>query len=494
MKKSKNYNHSTALFSQAKQVMLEMLLEIDKICAENHLTYFLAYGTCLGAVRHKGFIPWDDDIDIAMPRASFELFCHLIEEKYSQKYDITSPILSDNKKYHPFAKIYKKGTKYIEEVNLNNDFPKGIFVDIFPFDYLPNSTWQQKINTKLFMFLENIILARKLEWFRSSSTITNLKQAHKIKYYTSKWGSRMITLFFSIPTIRNIQQKLATRIKKSNFISCYFNDKPYKVSDILPVSKAEFEGYLFPVAHHVDKYLTICFDKDYMQLPPMDQRRTHGIVEIECEQPVEKKFVIQVKKPKEMDLKQVANLIHASFGKLVTQGINTPTVNITAEELQNRQHTYYFCAYEGKKLIGIVNGKLHENKSCYLDIIAVLPEYNHLGIGSCLLEAFEKQMFGSGIKYIFLNTMLPAKENIQWYEKHGYIKTSLGRYTTEYFSVVFRKYSTINRSARIKSFICYILSSLCIDSIYKNPAEFTAIGSFMYKIRWIYRYIFKLCH
>ena len=270
----------TEFISQAKQVMLDMLIDVDKICRENNLTYFLAYGTCLGAVRHQGFIPWDDDIDIGMPRESFEKFCHLIDEKYKDRYDITSPILAKEKQYLPFAKIYKKNTLYIEEACSKTPFPQGVFIDVFPFDYLPDIRWKRSVLLNIFTLIENIILSSRLEWFRSAETISYMKKNQKAKYYTSTLLASLLTIFLPFSVLRKLQTKLAIMSRSYNYISCYFNDKPYKTEDILPVSQASFEGHLFSVPHHVHNYLTVCFDKNYMQLPPVEKRRIHHIVKI----------------------------------------------------------------------------------------------------------------------------------------------------------------------------------------------------------------------
>ena len=141
-----------------------------------------------------------------------------------------------------------------------------------------------------------------------------------------------------------------------------------------------------------------------------------------------------------------------------------------------------------------MNGKLYLNRTCYFDIAAILPIYRRKGIGNMLFDAFEKKAFDAGVKYIFLNTMLPARTNIEWYQRRGYIRTSVKRYTTTYFSVVLKKYYTRNILVQVRSYISYILSSLGICVVYKNPSEYTVIGKLMYKIRNIYRYIGKICH
>ena len=209
---------------------------------------------------------------------------------------------------------------------------------------------------------------------------------------------------------------------------------------------------------------------------------------------ISQEIIIKQVSPDQVNLNEVVAIIHEAFGELLKQGIDSPTAHISTEELKKRNHTHYFCAYDKEKLIGFVNGKLYLNRTCYFDIAAILPIYRRKGIGNMLFDAFEKKAFDAGVKYVFLNTMLPARTNIEWYQRRGYIRTSVKRYTTTYFSVVLKKYYTRNILLQVRSYISYILSSLGVCVVYKNPSEYTVIGKLMYKIKNIYRYIGKICH
>ena len=134
---------------QLQLAELDILLEIDRVCTENNIKYFLDSGTALGAVRHKGFIPWDDDIDICMMRDDYEKFIRLAPEKLSQKYFLQT--LKTDPGYNKLhAKVRKNGTVFKEDANLMRNMNHGLFVDIYPFDYLP------KHGKKLFILLNEI--------------------------------------------------------------------------------------------------------------------------------------------------------------------------------------------------------------------------------------------------------------------------------------------------------------------------------------------------
>ena len=130
---------------QLKQ--LSILEEMDRICQKHHLTYWLDGGTLLGAVRHGGFIPWDDDIDIGMPLADMQKFIEVAPDELSEGLFLQTP-QSDPSSKEPIIKVRDLNSLYVEfGDNFNADYQKGLFVDIFPFiDYpsIPKS-WVKKL-------------------------------------------------------------------------------------------------------------------------------------------------------------------------------------------------------------------------------------------------------------------------------------------------------------------------------------------------------------
>ena len=118
--------------------MLQILCATDKICTEHHLTYWLEGGTLLGAVRHHGFIPWDDDMDISMPRKDYEQFLKIAPQLLPKDLFLQTQ-QSDPQYKLPIAKIRKRGTLLIETGETGNEnYCHGIFIDIIPNDYYHN--------------------------------------------------------------------------------------------------------------------------------------------------------------------------------------------------------------------------------------------------------------------------------------------------------------------------------------------------------------------
>lgn len=125
---------NTKYLNKLHQDILTIMDEVDHICGENNLRYYLMCGSCLGAVRHNGFIPWDDDLDIAMPRTDFNRLLELISNKKVLGDNFYLRWVTTDKYYnHAFAKICLKGTKFQESEGLSAQ-NAGIFVDVFPLD------------------------------------------------------------------------------------------------------------------------------------------------------------------------------------------------------------------------------------------------------------------------------------------------------------------------------------------------------------------------
>ena len=140
-----------------KEVEFELLCEFDRVCRKNNLTYFLFGGSLLGAVRHGGFIPWDDDIDVVMPREDLNKLEKISHKVFDNKYFFQS---SETEKGYPLmvAKLRKNGTIFEELAMTETQSHKGIFIDVFPLDKLDVSNEKKiHIRCKLIAFLNTII-------------------------------------------------------------------------------------------------------------------------------------------------------------------------------------------------------------------------------------------------------------------------------------------------------------------------------------------------
>ena len=121
---------------EAKQIELDILAFIDSFCKQHGIDYFINYGTLIGAIRHKGFIPWDDDIDLSMTRENYERFIQLFTQEQS-KYKILA-LETDERYYNNFIKVVDSTTKIVDTRNTKT-YDSGIFIDIFPMDSFNDS-------------------------------------------------------------------------------------------------------------------------------------------------------------------------------------------------------------------------------------------------------------------------------------------------------------------------------------------------------------------
>ena len=127
---------------KVQMTQLEIAKEIRRVCDENNIRYFLAAGTFLGAVRHQGFIPWDDDMDMGMMRRDYEKFCRIAPSKLKPEFCLQTWYTEPNYGL-PFGKVMKRGTIYLENKKTSRLQNNGIYVDIFPYDYAPEDPVQR---------------------------------------------------------------------------------------------------------------------------------------------------------------------------------------------------------------------------------------------------------------------------------------------------------------------------------------------------------------
>ena len=253
-------------FEEAKKIELEILVDIASFCDKWGLRYYLAYGTLIGAVRHKGFIPWDDDIDIWMPRKDYETLIEIYNrENENENYLLVAP--EDKLSKHSIVKVIDTRTVKIEEGISYKEGYLGIDIDIFPLDGQPeNDEEYQKFYKKM-------------------------QRLYKLHYYLCLEEKRSLKHRIAIPIIRALtggKKKILVRAKKIHSkysfevsknigaVESNFNSVKNRFSknDFENFVMMEFEGVSLRCPIGYDNILKTMYG-DYMELPPMEKQITH---------------------------------------------------------------------------------------------------------------------------------------------------------------------------------------------------------------------------
>ena len=240
-----------------------MLEDIDSFCGANGIKYFLVYGTLLGAVRHKGYIPWDDDIDICLPRPDYERFISLYKNK-ERNYHIVE-FRKTNGYGLPFAKVSNESTVMNEFLYDKDVF--GVYIDVFPID-----GYGKKIQIIQSRWLNKFLNAKKAILGKNRSLIKNILIAI----------GKITLLPFSVNAILNKMHYVATAFEYSKSQQTEIFCSSTVEREIVPrivfekVIKSDFENLKVNIPAEYDKYLTALFG-DYMTLPPKEKRVSHHL-------------------------------------------------------------------------------------------------------------------------------------------------------------------------------------------------------------------------
>lgn len=271
--------------NDVQQHLLAMYNDIKSVCKQYNLTVVLGGGSCLGAIRHKGLIPWDDDLDLNMPRKDYNQLIELLKQGIlGDKYEFRYP---DGKMYSrtAFLKIYLKNTIY-EDIFGNNDvYPEGLFIDIFPIEGVPSSKLWRTIKgciANALRLISNCVIESEFNSQTIKQTIADSPQLlaviNKRRFIgkcfsflsSRKWlflfdrlvADERITSIVTVPTGRNL-----------------YNGEIIESCKLFPVVEVPFENMTADVYQDYASYLTMLYG-DYMKIPPVEKRERHFIKNI----------------------------------------------------------------------------------------------------------------------------------------------------------------------------------------------------------------------
>lgn len=269
-----------------QQALLEMLDDFHAFCRRNGLCYYITGGTLLGAVRNGGFIPWDDDIDIIMPRADYDRLCACVEQDMGDRYWVQNLSTSDVCDLS-YSKLRKKGTKFVE-IFENEPERAGLFLDIFPLDDTYDSPVRRFFNgvldQALFLAASCVRIYNKKDRLMSFYTGTPVERSIRVK---AAIGSLLAdrkdpTVWFR--RCERWQSKYRAPGSKYGAVSSgrghYFGEI-YRKDQLFPVTPIQFEGKMFDGPKNPDHLLSVLFGKDYMTPVDPEMREKHSLIELD---------------------------------------------------------------------------------------------------------------------------------------------------------------------------------------------------------------------
>ena len=250
---------------------LMILKDFIKICEENNLNYYMYAGSLLGTIRHKGFIPWDDDLDVIMFREDFEKFKKIFPTLNNPKYELLSNEINEDYFFF-FAKIMLRHTKFGEKWNEKLNLHVGINIDIFVLDDVSNNKFSRKIQILRSFFYNPLLVSSA---FKLDNSPFYKKFISHTLYYTLKLFNLNTSKLMKI-SLRSLKKYANINSKYVFDISAMLNEYPliYKKSDFGKGKKVDFEDIKVNVPENYDEILTTLYG-DYMQLPPEEKRYNH---------------------------------------------------------------------------------------------------------------------------------------------------------------------------------------------------------------------------
>lgn len=253
---------------ELRNIQMDILSYVDNLCRKNGIRYSISGGTLIGAVRHKGYIPWDDDIDIMLTRDAYENLIEVISKEFqagASRYAVLTHAKDKSYRF-PFAKIVDTRTVLVE--NIKGVVDNGVYIDVFPIDYIPEGTCNF-VFTRM-KFLYSILNSKRIILKRERAFVKNFIIL----------ASRVLTVPIPSGWLIKRMENIAVHASKTPTSNRACLVWGYGKREIVPASVHEeyidipFEDRIYMSIKDYDTYLTNLYG-DYMKLPPVEKQMTH---------------------------------------------------------------------------------------------------------------------------------------------------------------------------------------------------------------------------
>lgn len=283
--------YDDAVLEKLHRVQLEILSDFIGVCQKYNLTYFVVYGTAIGAVRHSGFIPWDDDIDVGMLREDYNKFFEVFQDELGEKYNLLTPEI-DGRYACTVTHIQRKGTKFVSEASQDLKCEQCIFMDIFPFDYVAadqkaavRQGRKANILGKLLFLSGSAYPLIPFGGFKGEIAALGCKLIHILLKLIRITPQKLYKRFVEVSTAYNNSDDRSEYVTSFEYAGC-LKDR-VKRNGLFPMKEVQFENLRVNIPANNHEFLSKVYG-DYMQMPPENERVNHMplIIQFEGEDPI----------------------------------------------------------------------------------------------------------------------------------------------------------------------------------------------------------------
>lgn len=255
---------------------MKMYCDIKSVCDKYGLVVFLGGGSALGTIRHHGFIPWDDDLDLNMPREDYEKLLGVLEKELGDEYNFSAP--NTDCVDSAFLKIYKKGT-ILSEIFANQKY-QGVWIDVFPIDYAPETLYMQKLKGFLVDALIFVGISLFIAQKNNNAVRLHYKEKNKLlRYKVAIFLNKIFPIQYK--SIYNLVDKILKKTRKSKVSTVAVGRARYageciSSTSLFPPRELDFDGLKVNVYKNVEEYLRKLYG-DYMKIPSPEERECHYV-------------------------------------------------------------------------------------------------------------------------------------------------------------------------------------------------------------------------